>query len=184
MTLTLLRWAAACLLAAPALTAFAHGDEPHGDAPHTDTHAEASPRFETATEAFELVGRLQNAVLTLFINRFETSEPVLQARVELESGDLKALAVFQAQQGAYVVTDPKFIAALSQPGAHPLVVTLTAGQEADLMEATLTQGAPADAAPAGLHRRPVMLLAGGAGLLVLGAVVWRIRRRAAVGVSA
>lgn len=185
MTRKLIRWAAACLLAVPALAVFAHGDEPHGDAPHADAAVEASPRFETVTESFELVGRLQNAVLTLFINRFETNEPVLQAKVELESGDLKALATFQAQSGAYVVTDPKFVAALSQPGSHPLVVTLTAGQDADLMEATLTQAAPVDVAPAGLKRTTLMLLAGGVGVAVVGVAVWRTRqRRAAVGVKA
>lgn len=185
MTPSLVRWAAACLLAAPAGLAFAHGDEPHGDAPHPEATVAAAPRFETATESFELVGRLQNAALILFINRFETNEPVLQARVELESGELKAQAAFQAQQGAYVVSDPKFIAALSQPGSHPLVITLTAGAEADLMEATLTQAAPADAAHAHLPPRSVLLLAGGVGLVGLAAFVWQRRqRRAAVGVPA
>lgn len=185
MNRTLLRAAAAVVLVAPAWAALAHGDEPHGDAPHADAHAPASPRFETVTESFELVGRLQNAVLTLFIQRFETNEPVLQAQVELESGALKARAVFQPQPGAYVVTDPAFIAALSQPGAHPIVVTLTAGQEADLMEATLTQAAHDDEAHTGAPRRGALLWAGGVAAVALGAAgvgVWRRRqRRAAAG---
>jgi len=185
MKLICLRWAAAWLLAAPAFAALAHGDEPHGDAPHPEVHAAAGPRFETATESFEMVGRLQDAVLTLFINRFDTNEPVLQAKVEIESGTHRATAVYQAQQGSYVVAEPKFIAALSQPGTHPLLVTLTAGNESDLLEASLTPAAPAAGPGGGRPRLGILLLAGGAGALVLGLVLWRTRRaRAAKGASA
>lgn len=133
-----IRAAVALALAACASTAAAHGDEPHGDEPHPVAAATTgAPRIEAATETFEMVGRLENGALTLFINRFETSEPVLQAKVELESGDRKATADFRADQGSYVVNEPKLVQALAQAGTHPLVVTVTSGEEADLLDATL-----------------------------------------------
>lgn len=172
---------AALVLGAAALNALAHGDEPHGDEPHPPgTEAPAGPRFEAATEAFEIVGRLEDGALTLFINRFETNEPVARAKVELESGDRKATAAYRDDAGSYVVSEPKFVQALAQPGTHPMVVTVTAGDEADLLEATLNMTPPAgDAAPA---ERPVSVtaaLAGTLGLGVLGAGVWVVRRRRA-----
>jgi hypothetical protein len=168
-------------LAASAWNASAHGDEPHGDEPHPLVSASVgTPRIEAATETFEMVGRLENGALTLFINRFETSEPVLDAEVELESGDLGAKAGFRAEQGSYVLSEPKLLQALQRAGAHPLVVTVTAGHEADLLEATLDVAARDDAQPTGnLPLRTTL-----AGVLGLGAAVasgFMLRRRRAKG---
>jgi len=85
-----------------------------------------------------MVGRLEGGELTLFINRFETNEPVLDAQVELESGALKVKAPFLADHGTYSVADAAFLKALAEPGQHPLVITVVAGNDADLLEATLT----------------------------------------------
>ena len=160
--------------------AHAHGDEPHGDAPHPVAGgAPAVPRFEAATEAFEIVGRLEGGALTLFINRFETSEPVSDGTVELESGDLKAVAAYQPAQGAFVVNDAKLVEALSRPGKHPLVMTLMAGKDSDLLEATLVvQAAAATASAAATPLRlPALAGGGAAALLALGLGVWAVRRR-------
>lgn len=126
----------------------AHG--PNGE--HLDSPAPATtrtgtrPRFEARTEAFEMVGRLEGGELALFINRFETNEPVLGAQVELESGALKVKAPFLAGHGTYSVADAAFLKALAEPGPHPLVITVVAGNDADLLEATLTGAAPGAAA--------------------------------------
>lgn len=128
----------AVALAACAAIAAAHGDEPHGDEPHPATSAATgSPRFEAATEAFEMVGRLESGGLIVFVNRFETSEPVLQAAVEVESGEHKASADYRADQGSYVVSEPRLLQALEAAGSHHIVVTVTSGNEADLLETTL-----------------------------------------------
>lgn len=157
----------------------AHGDEPHGDAPHPAAAATAGPpRFEAATEAFELVGRLDASGLTLFVNRFATNEPVLKARVELESGPLKAVATYREDAGSYFVSEPAFLKALGQPGAHPLVVTITAGNEADLLEASFTTPQPAPAEPL-VHGSQAAWAAGGAAVLALVAGAWALRRRRA-----
>lgn len=157
----------AVALSASAWMAAAHGDEPHGDEPHPAASAAAgSPRFEAATDTFEMVGRLEGGALMLFVNRFETSEPVLQATVELESGDHKANAAFRADQGSYIVREPKLMAALRQAGSHPIVVTVTSGNEADLIETTL------DIASATSPKKtdPLPLGTALAGVLGLGAV--------------
>lgn len=189
---------ASCAAALSPAGAWAHGDEPHADEPQaaaTPGPARAagkpgaavvdggSARFEAATEAFELVGRLdaEAGALTLYINRFETSEPVLRAKVELESGERKAQAAFLAETGGYVVREPAFVQALARPGTHPVVVTVAAGSDADLLEATLTTTSEAPATAAGEDdgdRSPVVTaLAGAFGLAVLGAGAWAARRR-------
>jgi hypothetical protein len=177
--LDLLRCIAALALVATGLRAQAHGDEPHGDAPHPVAPVSvALPRFETATDTFEAVGRLQAGALTLFIQRFETSEPVVQAQVELESGELKAVAVYQPGTGSYVVDAPAFVAALARPGSHPVLITVLAGSEADLLQATLDIAAPpAQGGPAPARQPLILWVAGGALALLVGAAAGLALRR-------
>lgn len=178
MTKYCIRWMAALALSAAGFNAFAHGDEPHGDNAHPAASAEfGSPRFEATTDAFEMVGRLEGEGLTMFINRFETNEPVLQAKVELESGTLKAVAAYQADQGSYVVKNVAFVKALNQPGSHPLIVTLTAGNEADLLEGTLNVAAQQNGHDDETRAPVVPAMAGALGVAVLGAGVLALRRR-------
>lgn len=115
----------------------AHG--PNGE--HLDAPAPAGgaalPRVETFTEAFELVGQLSGGELSIMIDRYETNEPVLNGALEVQYKNLKARATFHADMGDYAVDDPALLAALSKPGAHPLLFTLVAGEESDLLEGTL-----------------------------------------------
>nr|WP_312379218.1 hypothetical protein [Delftia acidovorans] len=128
----------------------AHG--PNGEHLDSPTAAAGSasiaPRMEARSESFELVAHLWGDELSMLINRFETNEPVLKAQVEVESGAAKAFAKFHEDMGDYAVDDPAFLKALKTPGAHPLVVTILAGKESDLLEGTLQTG-PANAAAAG-----------------------------------
>lgn len=169
--------AGACLAAS--LSVHAHGDEPHGDAPHPAAGVQAAqPRFESATELFEMVGRLEAGALLLYINRFETSEPVAQATVELESGERKARALYEPASGAYRVSEPAWVQALARPGRHPLVVSVIAGPDADLMEGTLDVPAAAESGPrgAGLLRPVAGSVALAALAAVAAALVFRRRR--------
>lgn len=132
---------ALCALSVPS---FGHGDEPHGDAPHDAAAADASPlapRLEAVTDSFEMVARLRADALVLYLNRFETGEPVLEANVEIEAGGRTAIADYQADQGSYEVRDAAFLRELSQPGTHLLVATVASGKEADLLTASLTVAA-------------------------------------------
>jgi hypothetical protein len=127
----------------------AHG--PNGE--HLDAPAQASagvsgaPRMEASSETFELVGHLRADEFSMLINRFETNEPVLDAKVEVEVEGVKAAAKFHSDMGDYAVDDPAFLKALRAPGEHALVVTVIAGADSDLLDGTLKS----DGAAAGAH---------------------------------
>ncbi|WP_395058470.1 hypothetical protein [Polaromonas sp.] len=136
-------FAAATAFAAPG----AHGPNgEHLDAPAASGGAiNSAPRFEAQSDMFEVVGRLQGGEFSMLINRFATNEPVLDAKVEIESGALKAQARFHADLGDYAVDDAAMLKALSLPGEHPLVITVLAGTEADLLDGSLRVTAAAEA---------------------------------------
>lgn len=184
---------------APALAApGAHGpDGEHLDAPATMRTASALPRVEASTEAFELVAELRASEIAIVIDRYETNEPVLGAKLEVETGTLKAVATFRAEQGDYVVTDAAMLKALAAPGEHGLVFTLVADKDSDLLDGTLVSGAGRVVAAATSNdhghahdgddhghdherERAVWI---GAGLVALGLIGgiawWRQRRRVA-----
>lgn len=75
------------------------------------------------------MGRLQGGELSILINRFATNEPVLNATVEVETGNLKAPAKFHADMGDYAIDDANMLKALAAPGDHPMVVTVLAGND-------------------------------------------------------
>jgi hypothetical protein len=125
-------------LAAPG----AHGPNgEHLDGPATMRAASALPRVEAKSESFELVAELRPSELVIVVDRFESNEPVLGAQLEVESGSLKAVAAFRADQGDYAVTDAALLKALAAPGEHGLVFTLVAGKDSDLLDGTLVGSA-------------------------------------------
>jgi len=120
----------------------AHGPNgEHLDGPATMRAATALPRVEAKSEAFELVAELRPSELVILVDRYESNEPVLGARLEVESGALKAVAAFRAEQGDYAVTDTAMLKALAAPGEHGLVFTLVAGKDSDLLDGTLVGSA-------------------------------------------
>lgn len=118
----------------------AHGPNgEHLDAP-TAVNANAVPaslQIEAKSDLFELVATLAGGELSIFMDRFATNEPVLKAQLEVESGGLKAQAKFNADMGHYTVDDSAMLKKLSTPGEHPLVITVLAGKDSDLLDAVL-----------------------------------------------
>lgn len=168
----------------------AHGpDGEHLDGPRNTAAGSALPRVDAKSEAFELVAQLRGAELAVVIDRYETNEPVLGAKLEVESGSLKAVAAFRAEQGDYVVTEPALLRALSAPGEHPLVFTLVAGKDSDLLDGTLVIARKATAGAGNEHghdhsnghshelERAAWIGAGIAGLGLLGGIAWWRQRR-------
>lgn len=124
----------------------AHGPNgEHLEAPSAMRTGSALPRITAQSDTFELVAELRPTELTVFIDRFESNEPVLAAKLELESGTLKAVAAFRADRGDYAVTDAVMLKALNAPGEHGLVFTLVAGSSSDLLDGTLAVNAPSAA---------------------------------------
>ena len=175
-----------CLMAmaTPAISApGAHGPNgEHLDGPAVATGGtDATPKMEAKSEDFELVATLSGGELSIMIDRYQTNEPVLDAKVELESGGLKAIAKFHADHGDYAVDDPALLKALGQPGAHPLLITLIAGKESDLLEGTLNVSTAADDGEHG-HAQGLGIWARSAwiaGILALlggGGLLWQRRR--------
>lgn len=130
----------------------AHGPNGEHLDPDTSAHGDAAssaalPRFDAQSDVFEVVGQMnlphgdgpkaEPGELSLLIDRFDTNEPVLKASVEVASGNVKAVATFHEDHGDYSVTDPALLAKLSQPGSHPLVITIESGDDADLLDGKL-----------------------------------------------
>jgi len=161
-----------------AALAHAHGDEPHdGDAHGSPTPtAESAPRAQAQaqTDAFELVAVLTPAgtgpaQLTLYLDRFDTNAPVTRATVEVESGPFKAVAK-AVEPGVYTVPGQAF----AEAGRHPLTISVQAGDDADLLEATLVTPGDLAASPPSAVGRLFDLHAFGrwAALGVMAAVAW------------
>lgn len=180
LLMALMTMANAAIWAAPG----AHGPNgEHLDGPVQGAMAggHGAPRMETKSEAFELVAVLRADELSMLINRFETGEPVLDAQVEVESGNVKAVAKFHPDLGDYAVDDPAFLKALQVPGDHALVVTVLADNDTDLLDGSLrtTGDATADAADTSGHGHgiPPGAWIAGAVLTLLGLIVWLLRSR-------
>ena len=181
----------ASVIAAPG----AHGPNgEHLDSPTTMRAASALPRIEAKSEAFELIAEMRAGELVIVIDRYETNEPVLGAKLEVESGSLKAAGAFRAEQGDYVVTDAAMLKALGATGEHGLVFTLVAGKDSDLLDGTLVNagGRAAAAVAASDHghapgndahghsherERAAWIGAGAAALALIGGIAWWRRRR-------
>ena len=169
----------ALALAATPVAGFAHGDEDHGAVAAPLPTATSAPRAQAQSDDFELVIEQQGPTLLLFLDSFASNEPVTNAQVELQSGDLQATAT-PVGPGTYRVAGD----AWTRPGTHALTISVQTADTADLLSATLDIPAPVaaatvaktgKAAPAG---RTVWILAGAALLSVLLVFAWLRRRRA------
>jgi hypothetical protein len=176
----LLLAACASSVAAPG----AHGPNgEHLDGPAIGQAGPARPRIEARSELFELVAELENGELTILVDRYETNEPVLGAKVIVESGALQATAAFRVEQGDYVVSDAALVKTLATAGQHAVVFTVEAGDDADLLDGTMTTPGAAGSAHDHGHSHTLERLAlGGAGILGAGLIAFvamRLRRRQA-----
>jgi len=167
----------ACV-AAGLLPAAAGAHEGHDDAtPAAPSLAGTDvARVEAQSDLFEIVGVVKDGVLTLYLDRFATNEPVVDAKIDVEAGSAKGAA--QANpDGTYSFRH----ASLSQPGQFPVTLTIVAGADSDLLTGDLVIVDPDAAkshATASFNRRWPWAVVG-ALLLAVAAVAWRLRRQRA-----
>lgn len=159
----------------------AHEGHDHGEPPAAELLPVLAPRAEAVGDAVELLAVIDAGQLTLYLDRFDTNEPIGGARIEVESGSFKGVAT-PLGDGVYRLP----AAPLQTVGDHALVFTVQFGDQADLLETTLKVAAPDDGAanaartaagasgPGGW--RAALPVAGG--VLVGGALLWGL---AAVG---
>ncbi|HET8744132.1 MAG TPA: hypothetical protein VFM98_00895 [Ramlibacter sp.] len=92
----------------------------------------ASPRLNAQSDLFELVGIVEHGVMTVYLDRFASNEPVAGARIEYEAGPHKGVAEPQAD-GTYRIA----VDALKREGELPFAFTVTAGSDMDLLAGEL-----------------------------------------------
>lgn len=134
----------AALLSCLSWSAWPHGGEDHGDTPAATAPAEQAPRAMAQTDSFELVAVLDThakpPMLTLYLDKSDTNEPVSQATVDVEGGTVKAQAK-ALEPGVYTVSAD----AWSKPGRYPLTISVQSAEGADLLDTTLVHQADDDA---------------------------------------
>jgi len=119
----------------------AHG--PDGEHLTTETSQQFSllPRFETFSEAFELVGEIKPNAIVIYLHDYQSNRPVADAQIELETAELSSTAEFIADKNHYLVEDPALLARLQQDGNHEIVLTIITADNADLLTASLAHSA-------------------------------------------
>jgi membrane fusion protein, heavy metal efflux system len=149
----------------------------HGEAPTAATGT-AAPRLTSHSDLFELVGMVEGKEMKIYLDRFTTNEPVTDAKIEVEIGNIKGIAAAQAD-GSYIFKNDVF----TNPGDLSVSFTVIAGKDADLLAGDLKIDGPIDDHAHDEAAKPWLRWAAYAGgALLLAAIVFvamRRRRRAA-----
>lgn len=125
-------WALALLFSLLPHFAFAGGGDDHSHGPEVSVPVAASAtsgeRLELKSPDVELLGILSDGKLTVYADRYATNEPILNAKIELESNGRK-LQMLATKDGAYTAAADW----LKQPGTHEIVVSVEADGLQDLL---------------------------------------------------
>jgi len=177
----------ALLLTLGALTSQAHGGEDHGTPAAPAPAAGQLPRATAQTDLFELVALLSPTgappsvasgsgagmpVLTLYLDRFATNEPVDGATIELESGTFKGIAT-RRSAGVYALPGQAFAA----PGRYPFTVSVQTADAADLLDGTLQNEAVAAPPTATISPFAGRTFWAGSAIVIMAGSLWIWMRR-------
>ncbi|GGC58739.1 efflux RND transporter periplasmic adaptor subunit [Chelatococcus reniformis] len=123
----------AAALAAALLTtgAQAHEGHDHGETPASSA-TPAAPRGEAASAEVELVAAVREGVLSVYLDRFATNEPITGASVAVEAPD-GPVTLKPEPEGRYTVAVPW----LGKQGRHDLLLTLTVDGADDVLPVTI-----------------------------------------------
>ena len=164
------------ILLMTALTAWAGPGHDHGDEPAAAAGT-GSPRFTAHSDLFEAVGVLTADELAITLDRYATNEPVLKATIELEAGSYKAVATFHNEHGDFSIPATAF----KKPGTYAIVLTVTAGEQTDLLTGELVVPDSQAGAVLDDHGRPWLRWLGylGGALLLVAIAATLLRKRKA-----
>lgn len=162
----------------PALAGPGHD---HGNEAATPAAATPSlPRFETSSDRFEIVGRVEGDNLRLWIDDWATNAPVTSATLDLTIGSRKVAATAQPD-GTFDAPMPEH----DTPGTYPVTIAIRGVGAPALLGGSLVISAEQVHAHDGSF--PLALVLGGGALLLVaaGGGLWLVRRRrAAIAVAA
>ena len=111
-------------------SAWAHEGHDHGDQAKTAV-AGITPRLEAASGPFELVALLQKGELLIYLDRFETNEPIADAQITVETPAGQLAPEFK--DGVYRL--PASWA--PQSGTLDLIFTVAAAEQTEILSGTL-----------------------------------------------
>nr|WP_314899287.1 hypothetical protein [uncultured Deefgea sp.] len=151
-------------------TAWAHGDDDHGAEPKPASTPQVVSSSESASADFEVLAQMDGQMLTIYLNRYADNLPISNASLEVESGAFKA-KLKSVASGVYQAP----AATLAKVGEHPLIMTLIAGEQSDLLETTLKVAAPTLASAPETQTQSWLLIGGGGFALLL--LLVALRRR-------
>lgn len=132
---------ATLMFIASVFSASAHEGHAHGDEP-PPPDVQTAPRATAASPLFELVAVAGDGSLTIYLDRFDTNEPVVGATVEVETPAGPVAAAADAD--VYRLDAPW----MAEPGDYELLFTVTSGSDIDFLTGTLKIPAPLTAAAA------------------------------------
>src|SRR5690606_37808612 len=130
------------VLAAMATHVIAHEGHDHGNEP--PPVSAALPRGSAVSADFELVAILRDNVLAIYGDRFATNEPVVGAKVDVETPEGPQQA--REDEGVYRLEAP-----WAKPGAHlDLIVVVTTGDKLEILPVGIDVPEPETASSAPL----------------------------------
>lgn len=110
----------------------AHEGHDHGAAAPALPATPLAPRFEAHGSGLELLGRLHDGELTLWLDAYDNNEPITGAALSLEAGTWSAEAVESAPGRYRADAGP-----MRQPGRHNLMIFIHAGDIDEVLIAAL-----------------------------------------------
>jgi hypothetical protein len=106
--------------------------EGHDDAASAAVSVGGAPRVEATSDLFEVTGVVENGTMIVYLDRYATNEPVVDAKIEIDAGAAKGAAQ-PNPDGTYTFRH----AGLAQSGTLPITFAVSSGPDADLLTGEL-----------------------------------------------
>ncbi len=120
------------LVAVPWTNSRAHESEDHDESKPTSVVVSAAPRTEAASEELELVATANSGVLTIYLDRLRTNNPVRNAAITVET-PAGSIVASPEHDGTYRLPAPWAVT----PGRHDLIFTVEIDGTAEVLAAAL-----------------------------------------------